>query len=134
MTNLTDFLFPSPARRSVTGILQWWEGRRLQYNLLVGASGVLSLALVRIFTWMPPNHLAFPIPFGVVIAFGVAANICYTFGPAIEIAAEKAWGRKALPIGPTLFRMGLTFSLGLTQLPTLIAGFSWAVRVLTAIF
>ena len=134
MMNLAEFLFPAPARRSVLGILQWWEGRRLKYNLIVGASGVLSLAMVRIFTWMPPNHMAFPIPLGVVIAFGVAANICYTFGPAVEIAAEKAWGRKALPIGPALFRMGLTFSLGLTQMPTLIAGFSGAIRLLQALF
>ena len=133
MMNLTEFLFPATARRSVMGILSWWEGRRLKFNLLVGASGVLSLVMVRIFTWLPPDSRVFPFPLRIVLAFGVAANICYTFGPAIEIGAEKLFGRKLLPIGPTLYRMGLTFSLGLTQMPTLIAGFSWAVRILKAL-
>ena len=134
MASLTEFLFPAPARRTLGGILHWWESRRLKYNLLVGASGVTSLALVRIFTWLPPDRQRFPFPLGIVIAFGVAANICYTFGPAIEIAIEKIWGRKLLPTGPTLFRMGLTFSLGLSQLPTLIAAFDWVFRIVHALF
>ena len=133
MTTLTDFLFPAPAHRSVRGIVHWWESRRLEYNLIVGASGVLSLAVVRVMTWLPPDHHGFPFPLAAVIVFGVMANVCYTFGPVVEAAIEKLWGRKALPTGPTLFRMGLTFSVGLTQLPTLISCFDWVYRVLHAL-
>src|SRR5262245_50732721 len=109
MTALTDFLFPAPAHRSVRGIIHWWENRRFMYNVIVGASGLVSLGIVRLMTWLPPDHHRFPFPFAIVVVFGVMANVCYTFGPALEVAIEKVWGRKALPTGPTLFRMGLTF-------------------------
>jgi hypothetical protein len=33
---------------------------------------------------------------------------------------DKVWGRTVLPAGPSLYRMGLTFSVGLALFPTLI--------------
>jgi hypothetical protein len=51
-------------------------------------------------------------------------------GAAAEIAIEKLSGGRILPTGPTLYRMGLTFSVGLVLLPTLIASFDWGIRVL----
>lgn len=134
MNALTDFLFPAPAQRSAAGIVRWWESRRLHYNLIVGAAGLLSLGAIRIITWLPPNAHHDFIPPPVVIVFGVMANVCYLLGPIVEIALEKLWGRKALPTGPTLFRMGLTFSVGLAFLPTMIAGFDWGFRILHALF
>jgi hypothetical protein len=134
MTALTDFLFPAPAQRSVRGIIYWWESRRLKYNLIVGASGLLALSIVEVLSWVPPGRYPFSVPLPIIGVFGVMANVCYTFGSVVEVAIEKLWGRKALPTGPTLFRMGLTFSLGLTQLPTLLASFTWAFRVLRALF
>lgn len=132
MTALTEFLFPAPAQRRAGAILSWWERRRLHYNLIVGGTGLFSLAVVRILTWLPPRpHEA--IPLEVVVVFGVMANVCYTLGPAVEIFLNKVWGQKALPAGPTLFRMGLTFSVGLALLPTLIAAFDFAWRVLRTI-
>ena len=44
----------------------------------------------------------------------------YCLGPTIEILIEKFWGRTVLPAGPSLYRMGLTFSVGLAFFPTLI--------------
>ncbi len=41
-------------------------------------------------------------------------------GPTIEILIDKLWGRAVLPVGPSLYRMGLTFSVGLALFPTLI--------------
>jgi len=132
MTALTDFLFPAPAQRRATAIISWWEQRRVQYNLIVGGTGLFSLAVVRVLTWLPPRpHDA--IPLEVVIVFGVMANVCYTLGPTVEILLTKVWGEKILPSGPTLFRMGLTFSVGLALLPTLIAGFDFAYRVLRTV-
>ena len=44
MHQLTEFLFPAPARRTTGAILGWWERRRLPYNLIVGGAGVFSIA------------------------------------------------------------------------------------------
>ena len=52
----------------------------------------------------------------------------------MEITAEKLWGGKVLPLGPTLFRMGLTFSVGLTLLPILLVLIGWVYRIVLAIF
>jgi hypothetical protein len=73
-------------------------------------------------------------PWVVPVVFGVAANICYTLGPAVELAIEKMFGRDILPTGPVLYRMGLTFSVGLTFLPVLMALWWLVVRVVMAIF
>lgn len=133
MTALTDFLFPAPARRGVLPILRWWEARRLRYNLLVGASGLASLVAVRLVTWLPPDPRTLLFDWRPVVVFGVLANVCYTLGPTVEIALHKLWGNTVLPAGPALFRMGLTFSVGLAFFPALLVGMDWAYRVLQAL-
>lgn len=136
MTALTEFLFPAPARRRSGQILRWWEARRLSYNLIVGSAGGLSLGLVTVISLLPPHPLGMRLffPWPAVIAFGVLANLCYLLGPTVEITAEKLWGSRVLPLGPTLFRMGLTFSVGLALLPTLLALLGWVYRIVFAIF
>ena len=54
----------------------------------------------------------------------------YGLGPIVESALEMIWPRKLLPTGPALFRMGLTFSLGLTVLPIVVMVSDWVIRVL----
>jgi hypothetical protein len=133
MSALVEFLFPAPAPRRALPILKWWESRRLGYNAIVGSVGLVSLG----FTWLmgvlpPGGHGGIP-PLAVV-AVGLAANVCYTIGPVVEIAIENLWGRRALPTGPTLFRMGLTFSVGLVSMPVLISLFDYAVRIAKVLF
>ena len=48
--------------------------------------------------------------------------------PAVTLA-EKLWGRQLLPVGPALYRVGLTFSVGLALFPTLIMLIGWILRV-----
>ena len=135
MTALTEFLFPAPARRRTVDILRWWEGRRLHYNLIVGGAGVLSLAMVQLMAWLPPyGHGTLGLPWQPVVVFGVMANVCYTLGPLVEMALSKLWGGRVLPAGPTLFRMGLTFSVGLALLPSLLAPMEWLFRVAQIFF
>ena len=117
MSALTEFLFPAPARRTVGGIVGWWERRRLAYNVAVGAGGLVTLGAA----YVQAALLGFePPPLLAAAAFGVAANVCYCLGPAAEIAVEKLFGRSVLPTGPALYRMGLTFSVGLALFPTLL--------------
>lgn len=131
---LVDFLFPAPAPRTTGGIVKWWEKRRLAYNAIVGGSGILSLGLLKLFTSLPPDPHTIPILLTPIIVYGTLANICYTLGPAAELLLEKLFKRKLLPTGPVLFRMGLTFSVGLTMLPVLLAVFDWVIRIVVGIF
>jgi hypothetical protein len=119
MTMLARFLFPVPAERRAGAILRWWEARRLPYNLVVGGAGLVTLGVVRVVTWLPGIQEGMP-PLGVVAIYGALANLCYLLGPAVEIALHALWGRSVLPTGPALYRMGLTFAVGLTLLPALI--------------
>ena len=129
MTTLGDILFP-PAdyRRTTLSLLSWWEARRGTYNLIVGASGLFSLLVIHLIAWLPPG---LPIHTGLqpILAFGLFANVCYTFGWGIEAVMQRVWGQKAPAIGPALFRQGLAFSVGLTLLPILLASFAWVIRV-----
>ena len=118
---LTELLFPLPAsRRSVVGIVTWWESRRLLYNVIVGATGLVTLGVVAIADAIAPTtgHLPNPLaPLLGVLGYGFMANLCYTLGPIIEITLERVWKDRVLPVGPALFRQGLAFSIGLTLLP-----------------
>ncbi len=130
VTSLTEFLFPAPAPRGIGSILRWWESRRLPYNLFVGSAGLVSVGAVSALSWLPPGAGGVHIDLIPIVAFGVLANLCYLLGPAAEIGLDRLFRGKTLPAGPTLFRMGLTFSVGLALLPTLLAGLHWVFRVL----
>lgn len=135
MSAITEFLFPAPARRSATAIVGWWERRRLPYNLAVGAAGVVSLAAGWIFSALPPNGVVLTfLPWQPIVLFGVMANVCYLLGPAAEIVIDKIWGREVLPTGPALYRMGLTFSVGLALFPALVMVIFWVARIVMAVF
>ena len=125
-----EVLFPLPAhRRTVMGILTWWESRRLVYNVVVGATGLVSLGIIGLISLVPPGVPKFFPPWQAILAYGALANVCYTFGPAIEIALQRLWKDRVLPVGPVLFRQGLSFSIGLTLLPVFIASATWVVRL-----
>lgn len=119
---VTELLFPLPAyRRTTLGILTWWESRRLLYNLIVGATGSVTLAVIAIADLVartqgpgPRIDVGNAVP---IVVYGVLANVCYTLGPVIEGTLERVWKDQILPIGPALFRQGLAFSVGLTLLP-----------------
>ena len=117
--SLAEFLFPAPAARSTGAIVRWWEKRRLAYNLAVGASGSVSFVAMSVVDSILKGdfHL---VPWPFVVMFGLGANVMYCLGPALEILIDKIWGRTVLPAGPSLYRMGLTFSVGLALFPTLI--------------
>ena len=134
MNTLTEFLYPAPARRTVGSIIGWWERRRLAYNVVVGSAGLLSLGLVYGINVLPPGGTLLPFFWPAIVAFGVMANVCYLFGPMTELVVAWVFGRGLLPTGPTLFRAGLTFSVGLALFPALISLLVWVVRIVSAVF
>lgn len=134
MTDLAEFLFAAPARRSAPAIVAWWERRRLAYNAAVGAAGLVSLGTVGLASMLVGGEEMFPGAFFAAAVFGVMANVCYCLGPATELLIAKVWGRRVLPTGPALYRMGLTFSVGLALLPTLLTAMLGVARVVLAVF
>jgi len=125
MSSLAEFLYPAPAPRSVGKIIGWWERRRLFYNAAVGAAGLVSLTAVTTVAAIAGGEPG-PMILLPAAVFGVMANVCYLLGPAAEILAHMLWGRTVLPLGPALYRIGLTFSVGLALFPTLLVTL-WAV-------
>jgi hypothetical protein len=112
---LSHLLYPRAAARSAGAIVKWWEKRRLSYNLIVGGGAGLSVVIGGLLWLLPPNDLPLEIiPLEGYLGFLFLINLSYSVGPATEFLAHKLWGTHVRPVGPTLFRMGLTFSLGLT--------------------
>lgn len=134
MGSLTEFLYPVPARRRAGSIFAWWEKRRLAYNVAVGGAGLVTLGYAALTTialggWPGLGNFLAP-----AVAFGVMANVCYFMGSAAEIAIERIFGGRVLPTGPALYRMGLTFSVGLALFPSLLLTIMWVVRIVAGIF
>lgn len=131
---LGDVLFPpADQRRTTLSLLTWWESRRLSFNTIVGGTGLFTLLVVYIISFIPPSA-RMPLDWRPIAAYAVLANICYTFGWAIEAFAQRIWGEKCPKFGPALFRQGLAFSVGLTLLPILLMSFTWVVRSLMWLF
>ena len=132
MSALTEFLYPAPARRSARSIISWWEKRRLAYNAAVGAAGLVTVTVGSVVSLLPPASFTARFPLVAIFAFGALANVCYLLGPTAELVIEKIWGSKVFPTGPVLFRMGLTFSVGLALFPTLLILVGWVFSIVAA--
>ncbi len=133
---LRRFLFrDSPIPYSTGQVVAWWESRRIAYNVIVGVSGVTSLLLANVVGLIGPygRVLGFPPLLG-LIAVGVIANVCYTGGAAAELAFNAAMGRRNNVVGPTLFRYGTAFSVGLSLLPLAVANVELGLRILRWLF
>lgn len=133
MNSIAEFLYAPPARRSAPAIVGWWERRRLAYNGFVGAAGLVSLGSVGAAGALLGEGGGLGGMFIGAAVFGVMANLCYFLGPAAEIVLDKLWGRRVLPAGPVLYRMGLTFSVGLALLPTLLVVMLMTARVVLGV-
>ena len=131
---LAEFLYPLPARRrTAVSVILWWEQRRVPYNLIVGAAGCFTIAVVTFLFALPGDWNGPPLPALLLGAFGygVLANLCYCLGPLVEILMYRLWGEEAPRAGPVLFRQGLIFSVGLTLFPIALAGLATLLRLLS---
>jgi len=119
---LQRLLFEPTLVRSPLRVVHWWESRRLAYNAIVGATGLVTLtylvALERFF--FDPGPVQLPQILIGVAAYGIAANVCYTAGWIVENLVERWLKRPVYGLGPALFRHGLVFSIGLTLIPALV--------------
>lgn len=131
MTALTKFFFRAPYSLPRTGeILRWWESRRLGYNLAVGAAGMVSLTTVAVAEFLPPISRLPTFPLGLVVIYGILANICYSVGPVADAVICRKWGRDYAALGPAIFRYGFVFAVGLTLLPVPMAVMSYFAKLI----
>lgn len=129
MSALTRFFFtPVLAPKSAWTVINWWESRRAIYNLIVGAAGLVSLSAIAFFDMLPPHSKIPQLPWAPIIVYAVMANLCYSIGPAIDLAIHRRWGATYASVGPALFRYGFAFSVGLTLLPIPLAALGWLMR------
>lgn len=120
MSALTRFFFRNEVIcRTPVEIISWWESRRLTYNAAVGTAGLFTLVAVHIIARIPPFAEPIPIEPTVIvpIVYGFLANVFYTGGWIAELWIRNTLGRGMEPVGPTMFRYGFVFSIGLTLLP-----------------
>lgn len=110
-------------------IIRWWESRRLRYDLLVGAVGMITWLLV-----LCVGSLAvrpgedFEEPIMMIIGpfiYGAMANLCYCLGWVVDTCFYRGTPRTSL------FKVGLVFSMVLTALPGIWAIVAWAITVHT---
>jgi hypothetical protein len=113
---LQKVLFEPTLVRSPLRVVQWWESRRLFYNVVVGTAGIGSAICMTIVDSFFRGSFS-PIPWQPIVIYGVLANVCYTSGWVVENLAERWLQRPVYGLGPALFRYGLAFSVGLTLLP-----------------
>jgi hypothetical protein len=108
----------------------WWETRRVPYNLIVGASGIVSCIVVAIVA--AGSYFLFGSDFGMpnpplfalfaVLLYGIAANVCFTAGWLAELIIRKAWPSQADRFSTLSFSFGLIFSVLLTLTPAIVIG------------
>jgi hypothetical protein len=130
MPALTRFFFRAPCSAPSTGeIVRWWESRRPLYNLAVLMAGVTSLTAVFVAELLLGEGAA-RIPWGGIMVYGFLANLLYTLGPIADTIVMRTWGRDYSEVGPTMFRYGFVFAVGLTLLPVPLV----ALRVILGLF
>ena len=126
---LVRFLYPAPAERKVGAIIKWWEKRRLAYNVVLAGSGIGTI-LMALLTLNPLSEVVQALP--AILPFGIMANLCYTLGWMVESVLHRIWGRSLRPVGPALFRAGLTLGEGVTfVIPTIMLMVALVVRLVT---
>jgi hypothetical protein len=110
---------------SSCGIVWWWEKRRLIFNLVVGATGIVTSIVFLIGGLISESRLGEPIGlpdppiaalFGAVI-YGILANILYTGGWFTELLVRHVWGEPSRDFSRIALTLGVLFSVAVTLIP-----------------
>ena len=118
--------------RATSSVILWWELRRIPYNMIVGALGVISLVAFFFFitsadALAPGEDAVEPIA---LMAAPFLVNIAYTAGWVVELVYRASTGRKDTKVGPVLWLIGTGFSILVVFLPSAFWGIQWLVHVL----
>ncbi len=126
---LVRFLYPAPAERKAGRIIKWWEKRRLAYNAVLAGCGMGTIFMA-LLTLNPLSEVMQALP--AILPFAIMANLCYTLGWMVEGVLNRIWGGSLRPVGPALFRAGLTLGVGVAfVIPTIMLMVAFVVRLVT---
>lgn len=78
----SDLLDDKDDDNLILGIVQWWEQRRLRYNLIVGGVGVLAIFFI---STMINLIIHQQIVLYMIFVYGLIANTAYLLGWVLEI-------------------------------------------------
>jgi len=111
-------------------VIWWWEVRRIPYNLVVGFVGFIGLLLFFLFIALahelkPGEDAVEPLA---LMAAPFAINIAYTAGWMAELLLRIVWRERSAILGPSLLKLGLSFSLVIELLPAIVWCIIWLVR------
>lgn len=117
-----------PATRGA--VVAWWERRRLLFNLLVGAAGLITTGTALTVSLLVNGTTQDHPPLGAIVVYALMANVCYSLGAPIDLLLRKHLGYQAGPVAQAMYRYGLAFSVGLTLLPTPLLLLSGVIRLI----
>jgi len=125
MENILDEYAKKPISKELYKSIAWWEKRRLDFNILVGISGVAPIFFVWFSSGMTKmffENLLFL--FIGIFVYAFFANLCFCFGWAIDVL--KSYYYESPTYGKSksvIFFLGVLFSM----IITLIFSFGFAV-------
>jgi hypothetical protein len=113
---------------SIWQIIGWWEARRVPFNLIVGATGLVTSAVMVltavISEYLTGEPIGMPDPPVIVVVaavlFVVGANVCYTGGWIGELLVRRAWPDESTTFGTLTFTLGLLFAVVVTLTPAVL--------------
>ena len=121
MEILNPLLSIQNEQRNVFQIIGWWELRRILYNIIVLACGLISMSIMSsLVTLQPGEDLQEPIA---IMGFAILCNLGYSLGWLTEI-----FKKKSATYGPKMFKMGLYFTLFFVFLPAALHIILWIGR------
>jgi hypothetical protein len=109
--------------------IKWWELRRPLYNFVLFVVGAVTILIALLIgeRFVAPGD-DFIEPMGLLLgalAYGVMANVCYTFGWISEILWCGDDPLRAAVLRPKIFKIGLIFSVVLTLHPSVLIPMIW---------
>lgn len=136
------FFSRSEPLRSAWEVIAWWEARRVPFNLMVGATGLVTGAIILFAALLAETYLgeAVGLPYPPILAvfaivfYAIMANICFALGWAVELLVSRIWGEQAQSFGPISFTLGILFSIALTLAPAALITGVVLVRMLLHMF
>jgi hypothetical protein len=119
-------------------IIAWWESRRISYNLIVGAAGIVSVIVILLTEFVTEHVIGEAIDaqgspifeIVAVIFYAIIANICFTGGWILELLSRRIWGTRAEAFGEIAFTWGTLCSVLVTLVPAALTVVVEAYRIL----
>ena len=111
------WFFSSPKDPIAPGkVLAWWEARRLPFNIIIGAYGILCLfVFFEAISSLPPEEdVVEPLA---LIAAPIFVNLLYTLAWIVEITYRSIEPDVSPRFGPRLLKVGLGLGLFFSTLP-----------------